>query len=82
MTARLVDVLADHGYEPRLVDDNVCLTNCPFDQLAAEHTDLVCGMNLRLLDGLLEGAGAEELTARLQPTPGRCCVRLEPGRAT
>jgi len=60
----------------------VTLTNCPFHVLAREHTDLVCGMNLRLLDGLLEGAGAAELTARLQPTPGRCCVRLEPGRST
>jgi hypothetical protein len=34
-------------------------------------------MNLRLLDGVLEGADATGLVARLQPTPGRCCVRLE-----
>ncbi len=73
-------VLEQQGFEPRADDDAVTLTNCPFHVLAREHTDLVCGMNLRLLDGLLEGAGAEELTARLQPTPGRCCVRLEPGR--
>jgi hypothetical protein len=26
---------------------------------------------------VLEGADASEFAARLQPTPGRCCVRLE-----
>jgi predicted ArsR family transcriptional regulator len=78
----VLGVLEQQGFEPRTDDDAVTLTNCPFHVLAREHTDLVCGMNLRLLDGLLEGAGAEELTARLQPTPGRCCVRLEPGRST
>jgi predicted ArsR family transcriptional regulator len=76
MTAGLVDVLADQGYEPRLVDDDVCLTNCPFDQLAAEHTDLVCGMNLALVDGVLEGLSIETMSARLEPQPGFCCVKV------
>ena len=35
-------------------------------------------MNLRLLEGVLDGVPAAGLTPRLQPTPGRCCVRLEP----
>ena len=26
------------------------LRNCPFDALAREHTELVCGMNLAILD--------------------------------
>ena len=34
-------VLADHGYEPREVDAELCLANCPFDRLAADHTELV-----------------------------------------
>jgi predicted ArsR family transcriptional regulator len=76
MTARLVDVLADQGYEPRLVDDDVCLTNCPFDRLAAEHTDLVCGMNLALVDGVLDGLQIEGMSARLEPQPGFCCVKV------
>ena len=61
MTAGLVDVLADHGYEPRLVDDDVCLTNCPFDRLAAEHTDLICGMNLALVEGVIDGLNIETM---------------------
>ena len=70
-------VLEEQGFEPRADDAVVTLANCPFHVLAAEHTELVCGMNLQLLGGVLEGAGASEFAARLQPTPGRCCVRLE-----
>lgn len=75
-TANLVEVLADHGYEPRLVDDDVCLTNCPFDRLAAGHTELVCGMNLALVDGLIHGLHIESMSARLEPQPGFCCVKV------
>ena len=76
LIGRLVDVLADHGYEPRMVDDDVCLTNCPFDRLAAEHTELVCGMNLALVDGVLDGLHVETMAARLEPQPGFCCVKV------
>lgn len=69
--------LEEQGFEPRADDAAVTLANCPFHALATEHTELVCGMNLQLLGGLLDGAGATDLTARLQPSPGRCCVRLE-----
>jgi predicted ArsR family transcriptional regulator len=75
-TARLVEVLADHGYEPRLVEDEMCLTNCPFDRLAAGHTELVCGMNLALVDGLIDGLHIEGMSARLEPQPGFCCVKV------
>lgn len=71
-------VLEEQGFEPRPDGGAVTLANCPFHTLAREHTELVCGMNLQLLDGLLDGADAPELVARLQPSPGRCCVRLEP----
>ncbi|GAT65625.1 transcriptional regulator [Planomonospora sphaerica] len=73
-----LDALAEHGYEPVVEDGDVVLRNCPFHRLAREHTELVCGMNLRLLDGFLEGLGAPGLTARLAPSPGHCCVRLRP----
>jgi len=71
-------VLEEQGFEPRPDGGAVTLANCPFHTLAREHTELVCGMNLQLLDGLLDGADARELVACLQPSPGRCCVRLEP----
>lgn len=70
--------LEDFGFEPRTEDSAIVLGNCPFHSLARRHTELVCGMNLCLLDGLLDGLAATGLTARLHPSPGRCCVRLDP----
>lgn len=73
--SRACDSLAAQGYEPRLVDGEVVLTSCPFHALAAEHTSLVCGMNLALLDAFVGQLGGG-LRARLEPAPGRCCVVL------
>jgi predicted ArsR family transcriptional regulator len=75
---RTTQVLARHGYEPRSVDDGVCLANCPFDRLAKEHTQLVCSMNLALVGGLLTGLGCDSLEAVLDPQPGLCCVKAHP----
>jgi predicted ArsR family transcriptional regulator len=72
-------VLEAHGYEPRIEGGAVTLANCPFHTLAREHTELVCGMNLRLLGGVLDGIASSGLTARLQPVPGACCVRMDGG---
>jgi predicted ArsR family transcriptional regulator len=74
-----LSLLEGQGYEPLVEGAGVALVNCPFHLLAQEHTELVCGMNLRLIDGVLDGVGSTGLTARLHPTPSRCCVRLEPG---
>ncbi|QNN53961.1 helix-turn-helix transcriptional regulator [Nocardioides mesophilus] len=73
---RTADVLSRHGYEPRTADDEVCLANCPFDRLATEHTELVCGMNLALIDGVIEGLDAGGVGAELAPQPGFCCVKV------
>lgn len=69
-------VLADNGYEPRLTGDDVILANCPFHRLAQSYTQLVCGINLDLIGGLLDGLGAVGLGARLDPGPDRCCVAI------
>jgi len=71
-------VLEEYGYEPVLTDAELCLANCPFDRLAAEHTELVCGMNRDLVEGVLDGAGVPRLDARLAPHAGFCCVRVAP----
>jgi predicted ArsR family transcriptional regulator len=68
-------VLAEVGYEPRPADGDLCLVNCPFDSLAREHTELVCGMNVALVGGVLDGLGCESLEAVLEPAPGLCCVK-------
>jgi predicted ArsR family transcriptional regulator len=73
----LLRVLEAHGYEPRVEEGGIALANCPFHALAREHTELICGMNLRLLEGVLDGAAAGGLTAHLRPAPGACCVRLD-----
>ncbi|MFG1819373.1 helix-turn-helix transcriptional regulator [Kribbella sp. NPDC049174] len=71
-------ILEAHGFEPRADEDAIVLGNCPFHTLAQQHTDLVCAMNLCLLDGLLAGLDATQLQAHLKPEPGQCCVRIEP----
>jgi predicted ArsR family transcriptional regulator len=67
------------GYEPVVVPSGaITLRNCPFHDLAQRHTELVCGLNLALLDGLVGGLPAARLTALLEPGEGRCCVKLDP----
>lgn len=73
----LVDLLEDHGYEPQVAGGDITLRNCPFHALAQEHTELVCGMNLHLLEGVLAGLGRTGMSASLDPAPSRCCVQLE-----
>jgi len=84
------EVLDDEGYETRLDREGqetrladagtgqagLTLTNCPFHALAAEHTAVVCGMNLAIMEGLVTGLPRLRLTAVLEPAEGRCCVRL------
>jgi predicted ArsR family transcriptional regulator len=70
--------LARQGYEPELGrDQEIALANCPFHRLAEQQRELVCGMNLDFLAGLLEAIEpADHLHARLDPAPGYCCVRI------
>ncbi|WP_109472896.1 helix-turn-helix transcriptional regulator [Ornithinimicrobium cavernae] len=74
--ARVSSVLEQHGYEPRPEGERVVLANCPFHALAQRHTQLVCGMNHAMLEGLTEELAPARLTARLEPAPGRCCVTV------
>jgi len=77
----LLAALADAGCEPRRQDPDsgaVVLGNCPFHRLARQYTALVCGVNLQLLRGVVDGAGDTCCHAELDPGPGRCCVRLRP----
>jgi predicted ArsR family transcriptional regulator len=69
-------VLARQGYAPYREGDAVRMRNCPFHALAREFPPLTCGMNLALVEGLLEGMGETGLSARLRPRPGDCCVEI------
>jgi predicted ArsR family transcriptional regulator len=68
--------LAARGYEPYRDGAALRLRNCPFANLAGEFPALVCGMNLALVEGLLEGMGQPPGRAAMAPAPGRCCVAV------
>lgn len=72
----LVEELVARGYEPAVEDDTIRLRNCPFHLLAEGFPPLVCGMNLALLSGVLDGARLAGWQARMDPRPGECCVVL------
>ncbi len=77
----LETVLAGHGYEPERGDDDVTrLRNCPFHQLAQQHKDTVCAMNLALIEGVTAGLTASTLRPALDPQPGYCCVTISAGQ--
>ncbi len=77
----VLDALEAHGFEPKPSDDGtVVLRNCPFHQLAQEHTDLICGMNLCMMKSAIDNVGETGLEARLEPEAGQCCVKLHPTR--
>lgn len=73
----LAGMLAERGYEP--VPDGgagvLRMRNCPFGAVAEAFPPLVCGMNLALLEGLVEGARG--VRVRMDPRPGWCCVAAE-----
>jgi predicted ArsR family transcriptional regulator len=75
----LLEALRDQGFEPEVLDDEITvLHNCPFHQLAQRHTELICGMNLCVLDSLLAELDGTGLRAVLEPEDGYCCVRFRP----
>lgn len=71
-----IQVLAAHGYEPRTEGEVTVMANCPFHALAQDQTELVCGMNHALLDGLTATLAPHPPMAQLAPAPQRCCVTL------
>src|SRR5262245_58557740 len=72
-----MSLLRTSGFEPeRERSGRVVLKNCPFDALAHESREVVCGMNLALVKGMVEGLGLEDADVALDPAPGRCCVVL------
>lgn len=81
LVASTCRALSEHEYEPQRDGDAIMLSNCPFDTLAREHTQLVCGMNLAIMDALTDRVGQNVLAARFTPAPDRCCVVLDVGAA-
>jgi predicted ArsR family transcriptional regulator len=75
----VLETLQEHGYEPQTAaDGTVLMRNCPFHDLAQAHTDLVCGMNVALVQAAIGDVDAAGYEARLEPGVDRCCVTLHP----
>lgn len=73
------DMLASFGYAPAAADGELSLANCPYEPLSARDRDLVCSMNLALVEGAATGAGLGGLDCSLRsPTDGGCCVHVRP----
>ena len=71
----ITDVLAQRGYAPCVSGDEIRMRNCPFHHLVDSHRELVCGLNLALLDAATGALGAG-YRAELDPSPDFCCVVL------
>lgn len=77
LLAATVAALAAHGYEPEQVTGEIRLRNCPFHALVGEHKEVVCGMNLALVQGVVEGLDLPGVRPVLAPKPGMCCVAIK-----
>ena len=65
------------GFDPTLEPaGRLVLRNCPFASLREGCRDVVCGMNLSLIQGVMSGLGLGSVTAALEPRPDGCCVAL------
>jgi predicted ArsR family transcriptional regulator len=67
-------VLETLGFEPyRTSSDEIRLRNCPFDPLSRLYTPLVCGVGQAVINGIVEGVGADLLRVGRDEDPNRCC---------
>jgi predicted ArsR family transcriptional regulator len=78
---RIAGVLARLGYEPRLEDDGVRLSNCPFQQLSDDHTGVVCSMNRRFIDAIGRQLDCTDVHPASVDRGTGCCVALHPSSA-
>lgn len=79
---RIVDLLAETGFEPREAADgsHLELHRCPFRELAVEDPEVVCGVHLGIMQGALAELGAPVQATRLLPfvQPELCVATLHP----
>jgi predicted ArsR family transcriptional regulator len=65
------------GYEPVIEEGETRFRNCPFHVLRDGDRETTCGLNLALVEGMVEGSGSDN-DAVLAFEEGYCCVRLSP----
>lgn len=83
-TGRLVDILAEIGFAPEHTTDDdgnqVLLHHCPFREAAEQNPEVVCGIHLGLMRGVLAELGSDVTAESLTPfvEPGLCVTKLSP----
>lgn len=81
--AGMIAALGGVGFESRVEasgDDLVLdISHCPFLEVASRHPDIVCGLHLGLIRGVLEQSRAPLVVATLDPLvePSRCIAHLQ-----
>jgi predicted ArsR family transcriptional regulator len=81
-TRRLVSVLDDIGFAPEAATSGgrrrILLHHCPFREVAASHSDIICSIHLGLMQGVLSELDAPLQAERLDPfvEPSLCVVAL------
>jgi len=87
-TQRLVAALEEIGFAPEAVgtgssstERQILLHHCPFREVAEEHRDIVCGVHLGLMRGVLAEQSAPVAAERLEPfvEPNLCIAHLRTG---
>lgn len=80
-TADLAQLLDDVGFAPRTTGpgQTIELHRCPFRQLAGEHSPVVCGVHLGLMQGALAERAAPMQASGLEPfvTPELCLAHFD-----
>lgn len=76
-TGSLSGALESCGYEPKDEGNGtIRLTNCPFHQLAQNHSEIICHANCALLEGVAIGAGEDPAQVKFVPPVSGCCVEI------
>jgi predicted ArsR family transcriptional regulator len=83
---RVVALLGELGFEPHGPaghDAGVDLTRCPLLQAARRYPDVVCGVHLGIVRGVLAELGADGSGTELLPfsAPGACRLQLTGARS-
>ena len=81
---RMTGVLARLGYEPRPENstadstggEHVRLSNCPFQQLSDDHTDVICPINRQFVDAVGRHLGCVDVHPEPADRGTGCCVGL------
>lgn len=74
----VVDLLAEHGFQPEAGHEEIRMHTCPFRELVETHAGVVCAVHQGLISGALAELGNELEVERLDAfvEPELCIARL------